>query len=133
MPEPRYGDTGAPLRLKFPFKQAPQHISADDKKNGGRRLIEAMTQEKNALRLESRLAAKIMLLLEQDERGKAALASALGHKTVSGELHKQIKHLMASGYLVMTLPEKPNSRMQKYRLTTESEGLLNSLRLETSN
>jgi ATP-dependent DNA helicase RecG len=68
-------------------------------------------------RLESTLAASVILLLNQAEAGKAQLAQLLGHKTVSGELHKQIKRLLALGLIEMTLPEKPNSRLQKYRLT----------------
>ena len=64
--------------------------------------------------------------------GKAAMASALGHKTVSGELHKQVKRLMESKYIAMTLPEKPNSRMQKYRLRSEGKQLLTLLRQEIS-
>lgn len=68
-------------------------------------------------RLESNLAAKVMLLLADAEAGKAQLAAQLGHQSVSGELHKQIKRLLTLEFIEMTLPHKPNSRLQKYRLT----------------
>ncbi len=68
-------------------------------------------------RLESNLAAKVMLLLAEAEAGKAQLAAQLGHQSVSGELHKQIKRLLTLEFIEMTLPHKPNSRLQKYRLT----------------
>ncbi|MDF7801839.1 Fic family protein [Pontiellaceae bacterium B1224] len=75
-------------------------------------------------RLESKLAARIVLLLQKESLGKAAMAAALGHKTVSGELNKQVRRLAESGYIEMTRPEKPNSRLQQYRLTAEGRALL---------
>ncbi len=75
-------------------------------------------------RLESSLAAKIVVLLEGKDAGKARLASLLGHKTVSGELHKQVRRLLQLGLIEMTIPEKPNSRLQKYRLTQEGRSLV---------
>ena len=75
-------------------------------------------------RLELNLAAKVMILLGEDEAGKAQLAKLLGHKSVSGELHKQIKRLLILEMIEMTLPDKPNSRLQKYRLTVNAHNLI---------
>jgi len=44
-------------------------------------------------KLHSRLAARVLLSLGREESGKAVLAGKVGHKTVSGELKKQITRL----------------------------------------
>ncbi|HBS82992.1 MAG TPA: AAA family ATPase [Halomonas campaniensis] len=75
-------------------------------------------------RLESALAARVLLILQQEPLGKAAMARELGHKGVSGELNKQVGNLRQQQLIEMTLPEKPNSRLQQYRLTPQGQRFL---------
>jgi ATP-dependent DNA helicase RecG len=62
--------------------------------------------------------------LEKSELGRAAIAGHLGHKRVSGELNKQIQRLREAGLIAYTLPAKPNSRLQRYRLTDAGKAKL---------
>jgi predicted HTH transcriptional regulator len=89
--------------------------------------LESQLKSRLESRLESALAAKVMLAIRPQPLGKAAIAPILGHKTVSGELHKQIKRMVDDGLIEPTIPEKPTSRLQKYRLTAKGQALLAEL------
>lgn len=78
-------------------------------------------------RLES-LEARVLVLLEGGPLSKAEMSSRLGHKEISGQLNKVIRLLLAEQNVEQTLPDKPNSRLQKYRLTGKGAALLASLR-----
>lgn len=49
-------------------------------------------------------------------KARAEIAVALGHKSITGALRQAITDLMNAGFVEYTLPEKPNSRLQKYRM-----------------
>jgi len=55
-------------------------------------------------------------LLAQGPLSKSEMSKRLGQKLVSGQLHVVIRELVAEGSLEYTIPDKPNSRLQKYRL-----------------
>ena len=48
---------------------------------------------------------------------KADLSRNLGQKRVSGQLNKVIRALLANGTIAYTIPNKPQSRQQRYHLT----------------
>lgn len=118
LPEPQFLEVGMRVRVVVRLAQAlrlPHGAALAGDQDSLARLES---------RLESNLAARVVVLLGEAEAGKAQLAKLLGHKSVSGELHKQIKRLLAKEFIEMTLPDKPNSRLQKYRLTDQGKALL---------
>ena len=108
--------------------QLPEHLKALFSANP---TVAGIQHPRLESRLESRLgsnlAAKVVLLLREQPLGKIRLAESLGHKTVSGELNKQVKHLLTRQWIEMTLPEKPSSRLQQYRLTAAALDLMTQL------
>ncbi len=49
--------------------------------------------------------------------GREALQSALGLSDRKSFRERYLKPVLVDGLIEMTIPEKPNSRLQKYRLT----------------
>lgn len=74
--------------------------------------------------LESQFALSLVRLLALRPMGKTELAGALGHAMVSGALHRHVGRLKNAGLIEPTLPDKPNSRLQQYRLTAAGRELI---------
>ncbi|NTV26491.1 MAG: DUF4062 domain-containing protein [Chlorobiaceae bacterium] len=55
------------------------------------------------------------------------LLTVAGYKTRTGNFKRSMEKLLAEGLIAMTIPEKPNSRNQRYVATTEGRELLQSL------
>lgn len=70
------------------------------------------------------LKDRVLGLLIASSRGKAEFSLSLGQKEVSGQLNKVIRELSTEQKIEMTIPEKPNSRLQKYRVTEKGRDLL---------
>lgn len=61
------------------------------------------------------LRDRVVRLLEGGALSKSEISYRLGQKAISGPLNKILKALLAEGIVEYTIPEKPNSRLQKYR------------------
>ena len=59
------------------------------------------------------------MLLAAGPKSKSDLSRNLGQKEVSGQLNKVVRQLLAEGMIEYTVPDKPRSRLQKYRVTAK--------------
>ena len=66
----------------------------------------------------------MLRILATKPASKAEMSAQLGQKEVSGQLNKVVRDLLAAKTIEYTLPDKPNSRLQKYRLTEHGLALL---------
>ena len=56
------------------------------------------------------------------------MAAGLGQKEISGQLNKVVRVLLGDQTIEYTIPDKPNSRMQRYRLTAKGRAVLDKLK-----
>jgi len=63
---------------------------------------------------------RIMVALAATPASRSEIAAAIGHKSISSSIRQAVADLIAAGLMEYTVPEKPNSRLQKYRLTPKA-------------
>ena len=67
------------------------------------------------------LKSRVLNLLADGPMSRSELSKKLGHKEVSGQLKKVFRDLLVEGRIEYTLPEKPRSPRQQYRLTDKGK------------
>jgi ATP-dependent DNA helicase RecG len=72
----------------------------------------------------STIHEKVFDFISKREMSNAEIARELGWSRVYGGLARVIKNLLSDGIIEYTIPEKPRSRLQKYRLTEKGRQML---------
>lgn len=67
---------------------------------------------------------KVLAATSVHPLSKSEIAVRIGHTSISGKLNQRIRQMIESGLIEYTIPEKPQSRLQKYRLTPQGRSLL---------
>ncbi len=81
-------------------------------------LVEATAEAPDEL---TETEKKIIAYLGNSMLGKKELLSLLGYQQPTGNYKKAIKRLLKAGLIERAIPDKPNSRLQKYRITEKGE------------
>ena len=72
------------------------------------------------------LEDRVLALLSNGALPIAVISKQLGQERVSGQLKVVLKTLLTGARVEFTVPDKPNSRLQKYRLTKKGQKTLAS-------
>ena len=90
-------------------------------------MLEAEAQPEGESRPESgpeSLELRVLTLLVERPLSRSAIADGLGHQSVSAGLKRVIRDLLNDGRIAYTIPDKPNSRLQRYRITPVGQAAL---------
>ena len=72
--------------------------------------------------IESGIESRILLALQKDHPlGMKGLSEALGWSKPNRYLHQAVRLLIKKVLVERTIPDKPQSRLQKYRLTDKGK------------
>lgn len=118
LPEPIIEEIGMRVRftvyLKEPVARSPRQSrkSPTDVRGGGE------------LGGESGVEHQVLELLKNAELSKSEIARALGKEKPTRYLNDLMTKMLENGHLVYTIPGKPTSRLQKYRLTDQGKVLI---------
>lgn len=66
----------------------------------------------------------ILEALAEETLGRSSLLQLLGYTQPTGNYKKSLEKLMFAGLIEMTIPDKPNSHLQKYRITAKGRKCL---------
>jgi len=101
------------IRIRQALQDYPEIAFSIEEFAGGVMASFIQSQPESQLPLE----ARILRALARAPMGKREISEALGQKEVSGQLNKVMRALLATAKIELTLPHKPTSRLQQYRLT----------------
>ena len=86
--------------------------------------VEAQVGAQVKAQVEAQVEMEILAVCLNAPMSSAEIATALGHKQLSGNLRKALPRLRVKCLLEYTIPNKPNSRLQQYRLTEKGSNML---------
>lgn len=81
-------------------------------------------QVANKLRIEWNILKSILSFCVKESRANSDIIVLVGFKDRATFMKNFIKPMVSEGLLAMTVPDKPNSRLQKYYTTEKGKSLL---------
>lgn len=126
LPQPEIQEIGMRVRFIVNLK-AIQPLTAEQSRKGKRaELLHKQVSEQVGEQVDEQVV-KVLLACQIEPRSKAELLEVLGLANAYMNYRRHLFPLIEQGLIEMTIPDKPNSRMQKYRITANGLNLMNSL------
>jgi len=113
LPEPEIIEIGMRVRFIVPLKQPIPMLSRGAHPKSG---VESG--------VESEMALQVLTFLKTKPLSKSEIAEALGKTKPTRYLNDLMKRLLETNKVGYTIPDKPSSRLQKYRLTDDGKAAL---------
>ena len=111
LPPPLFEEVGLRFRVTLPLDQASSPAQGQSRPRGA----ESRAESRAESLAEGGLGHFVLQVLADGPLSKSEIAHALGRDSVSGALNRTIRQLLDRDEIGYTLPDTPNSRLQKYR------------------
>ena len=121
---PEFGESGGGSD-KCPT--TTQQVTGEAASEGVESGVESGVELGVELGVESDMALQIVSYLQEASLAKSKIAKKLGKAKPTRYLNDLMSKLLHSGHVEYTIPDKPTSSRQKYRLTDKGRALLASL------
>jgi ATP-dependent DNA helicase RecG len=115
LPPPLFEEVGLRFRVTLPLAQPNSPPQGQSRPRGAESRAESRAESGAEPLAEGGLAQIVLQALSDGPLSKSEIAHALGRESVSGTLSRTIRQLLDREEIGYTLPETPNSRLQKYR------------------
>ncbi len=123
---PLFEDTREGFRLTLPLGNLSEtgDQSSPAEVTGAESGVESGAESGAESGVESAMADSILKLLQTTDLSKSEIASGIGKSKPSRYLNDLMVRLLEAGLVERTIPQKPNSRLQRYRLTEKGRGVI---------
>lgn len=112
-PEPEWETNGFTTAIFRPNPEVRAEAEARSRRSEGPVLAQSRAQ-----------SVQVLAVLTEGARSAAELAEAISLRSKTGALKRTLSELVACGLTEYTLPDKPTSRLQRYRLTGKGREFL---------
>lgn len=124
LPEPKIEEIAMRLRFTVYLAEPLPLAPLADEQVGHKSGVESGVESGVGSGVESDMAIQVLSALNSALLSKSEIAKALGKTKPTRYLNDLMARLLHEGYVEYTIPDKPNSRLQKYRLTNKGKRAL---------
>lgn len=108
------------IRVIFRYEDGYERAEVQPE-SGAQSGVQSGVQSGAQLGVQSEMAEKVLQILAKKDCSKKEIAESLGKSGRTRYLNDLMKKLLIQGLVEYTIPDKPNSRLQKYRSTDKGK------------